>query len=139
MAINEKEYIDPKYLEDGKVLNKLKKMFLATRTKDALTPLLACLRDAVVLVPRESDTIKQGEDLYFPMFSIESELPDEAADFTMNRVTVVSCIQRTLSRPELTGLVLDPFTKPLIIVPELADIILDLPSLMESGPTVSVD
>lgn len=127
-----KEFIDPKYLEDGKVLNKLKELFLANQTKEALTPLLACLRDAVVFTPMESDTIKNGNDLYFPMFSTEEEIPKEAADgLTMLKMPVVSCINRALLRDDINGLALDAFTKPLFIVPELAQIILSMPSLME--------
>lgn len=137
---DKKEYMDPKYLSDGKVLNQLKKMFLESRSKEALTPLLACLRDAYVLVPQESDTIKQGDDLYFPMFSTTDDVPDVADEFTMQKRSVVSCICVALTREDLKGLILDPFSEHLIIAPELAEIILKLPSLMkqEEESTASI-
>ncbi|MCI8496996.1 MAG: SseB family protein [Clostridiales bacterium] len=44
-------HVNPKALENGEVLVRLKWEFLKARSREALFPLLCCLRDSVVHVP----------------------------------------------------------------------------------------
>ena len=94
-------------LANGKVLQVLKSEFLTSRSKEALLPLLSCLRDSVVHVPvnliiserdsiqlrscrvgdyftnqdeirMEPDILKSPDNkLWFPMFSQKEQIPED--------------------------------------------------------------
>lgn len=62
----------------------------------------------------------------YPMFTNMAQLPDDyGEDFSYVKKSVISCIQEA-RRMKLEKLVLDPFTAPLSLPMNIADIILDM-------------
>lgn len=131
-------------LEDGRVLLNLKNLFLEERNKDNLNIVLACLQDSDVIVPmvekpsaETNETVTMNVDLvtssegklYFPMFTTESQIPEDyRSRFTMVVLPAVECIRTALKSEQLEGIILDPFTKPMDMPMPLAEIVLKIPS-----------
>lgn len=156
--MEENSYIDPKTLESGKVLLYLKHKFLEDQTEQALLSVLGCLRDSQVIVPvsmtmseedkekllsakkgdkfsasdeirLKPDILQRGEQFFFPMFSNKEEMPQKyAANFSTINMSVLQCIQMAKTYEQVTGLVLDAFTDPLVLNYSLADLISELES-----------
>lgn len=152
------KYIDPKKLEDGKVLVYFKHKYLEESTEDNIYPLLACLRDSQVLVPMNvtmseedeamfknadvgdllqskddirliPDILQSDDKYYFPMFSNKEQMPEDYANhFSIITLPVVQCIEMAKNIDNLNGLVIDAFTDPMVIKFDLADVILKMES-----------
>ena len=83
--------------------------------------------DGIVFEP---DIIMDGEgSQFFPLFSNEEQIPEEYKQhFTIRDMYATRCIEMAKSRGELAGLVLDPFTEPVPIHMDLADVVNRKPS-----------
>lgn len=153
----EQNKITPESLESGNVLLYLKQKFFDDSSSENIGPLLACLRDSVMLVPasiavskedmeaftnaKAGDNVETGSDMhiepdilenggkkYFPVFSNREQLPEDyVKDFSVIRIPMTQCIEIAKSYMGLDGFVLDAFTAPMTISFELADIIAKLP------------
>ena len=153
-----KKYIDPKKLEDGKVLVYLKHKYVEESTEENIYPLLGCLRDSQVLVPMNvtmseedeamfknadvgdvvqskgdirliPDILQNDDKYYFPMFSNKEQMPEDYANhFSIIDLSVVQCIEMAKNIDKLSGLVIDAFTEPMVIKFDLADVIMKLES-----------
>lgn len=129
-------------LGDGTSLVILKLEYLKTHSNENLFALLNALRNSIVLVPcvaavtsEDEKRLIRGEELtedavhlrpefvtapngkrWFPIFSQERQIPDSAAKrYTIIRMEVPQCIELAYSAKSLEGLVLDAFTKPLLL------------------------
>lgn len=150
-----------KSLEGGNVLRFLKHEFLTKQNKEALMPVLACLRDSDVIVPVRADLSKEDEErilsakkgaridsdkqirfqpdllqsddgTFFPIFSNEQQLtPEYAAQFSMMKLPAPYCIRMMLALEDVDGLVLDAFTEAMIIPKQSAALILKMKSHLE--------
>lgn len=159
--MRENSYIDSKTLASGKVLLYLKQKFLENRTEQALFALLGCLRDSQVVVPvnvtmseedkemflnakkgdqlstndemrLKPDILQNGDKFFFPMFSNEEEMPEKyAANFSGINMSVLQCIEMAKFYEQVTALVLDAFTDPMILEYPLADLIPDIESRLK--------
>jgi len=148
-------------LEGGNVLRMLKHEFLTKQTREALMPVLACLRDSEVIVPVrilvneadqekilgaekgavissekqmqfQPDLLQNDEGTFFPIFSNEQQLAQEyAAQFTLLKVPALNCIQMMLALEDVDGLVLDASTEVMLIPRESAAIITKMKSHLE--------
>lgn len=144
---------ETKQLEDGKLLLYLKRRFLQLQTRDALLPVLNCLRDSIVIVPIQitlspedheklmaadgsmpvkfsqktpfkPDILQNDGRSYFPIFSNPAQLPPEYAEqFSTIELPVLQCIEMANRIGNLDGLVLDAFTEPMLIHNEAAKLI----------------
>lgn len=147
------DYIDSKTLENGNVLLYLKYNFFKNRDESSLFPVLSCLRDSQVIVPMNTITSKEDEEMlldvkigdivsthnqirlkpdilqngdkfFFPIFSNEEQIPAKYGSRSSTiNLSVIQCIEMAKSYERVCGLVLDPFTEAMIIDYELADLI----------------
>ncbi len=117
------EKINKKALESGAVLLILKERFLDDKKEETLYPLLHCLHDSDVLVSK-SDILKNNGKQYLPVFSNKEEIP---VDYGHRFSTVVSpflqCIEMAMDNKQLYGIVLDPFTKPMVLPKDILEMI----------------
>ena len=128
-------------LADGRVLCSLKNLFREEPTRENLDVVLACLAKAEVFVPMiiegsssDASALHQlsgdqtialeesvhmrpdilrssGGDLYFPMFTMETEIPqDYRRRFTFVSMPAVQCISTASASTQLRGMILDPFS-----------------------------
>ncbi len=145
--------INPEALKSGKLLLHLKNEFLKNRCKETLCPLLNCLRDSIVVVPvrmmvsktdaeklknrKEGEAVKlsdsmrckpvmirNGEKLFFPIFSNLEQIPKENREkITMMRLSVLQCLDAAKKHKDVEGLVLDAFTDSVVLEYSVADLI----------------
>lgn len=155
------DYMDPKTLEYGNILLYLKHNFFKKEDEDSLFAVLSCLRDSHVIVPMNAtiskedeemflaskvgdilsshndirlkpDILQNGDKFYFPMFSNIEQIPEDYGScFSTVNLSVLQYIEMAKTYEKTSGLVLDPFTEPLIIEYELADLITKLESRID--------
>lgn len=129
-------------LGDGAELVLLKLEYLRTRTDRSLFALLDALQGSVVLVPctasaaSENDkrpsggSVRDGSETrlrpefvtapngkrWFPIFSQRNQIPDSAnGRYSFIKMYVSQCVELARSAKNLEGLVLDAFTKPVLL------------------------
>ena len=141
------EYIDPKELEDGKVLLYLKHRFCDNAVRENLIPLLGCMRDSVLFVPFHPagetpvpaspvpyrmvpDILKDPSgNGFLPVFSQVQQLPpDYAEQFSITPLKAMDCLALAHQTEGVAGLVLDAFTEQVTRPFEIADALEDFPS-----------
>ncbi len=124
--------IDKKALASGTVLLILKERFLDDKKEETLYPLLHCLKDSDVTVP-ESDILKKGDKDYFPVFSNKEEIPENYnKKLCENTLPFLKCIERVVADDKIYGIVLDPFTRPMVLPKDILEIIPAFEGLTEN-------
>jgi hypothetical protein len=137
-------------LADGKVLRVLVAQFREKKTEETLTAALHCLRDSTVLVPgaifmtdkgKNDKDAKMRFDVYFltniegkflPVFSDGDQIDAEHRDqFTTVEKEFMDVMDIVLTDKDVTGIVLDPFTHPLVVPADLFPVIKKMPSNLE--------
>lgn len=157
--MEEKEYLDPRVLADGSILNQKKEELAKEPSNEKLYNLLGILRDSVVYIPMEmvlSDAdkermshIKEGEhfepqdemsfapdtvkgkndELFLPIFSQTKQIPEDYADnFQIMPIKAINCLKLAHGTDGVVGLVLDPFTTPLMLPYKMVDILPTIPT-----------
>lgn len=134
----EGKFVDPKLLEDGKILVNFKKNFIGNKKPENLYAVLNCLRDSTLIVPitpMNKDKFKpdimrvMNGDLYLPIFSQEAQIPvDYKKLFTFLPLPMEKCIEIMNSIEGLKGLVLDPYTEGMFISTDMTNIIMEMES-----------
>lgn len=67
--------------------------------------------------------------LYFPMFSQREQIPEEyGAHFSLLSIPALRCLSMAHAAEDVEGLVLDAFTRPLMLPFQIADTLPELPS-----------
>lgn len=145
--------VNEEVLRSGKILIYLRDQFLANRSKETLFPLLNCLRDSKVIVPVSMamskqdaekfakskagetvtasgpirfrpDILKKGEKCFLPMFSNKEQIPaNYRENFSTISVSVLQCLEMAKKNQKICGLVLDAYTKPVVLEYPVADLI----------------
>ena len=148
-------------LANGKVLRALVAQFEEGRTEKSLLGLLNCLRDSLVWIPcnvemdnidmekflgaKKGDTIttegnirmvpdilKNGEDLFFPVFSSNDQMGEEyGSHFSKVQKHFFQAMSMAMAREDIVGIVLDAFTQPFVIEKKMFDLIGRLPSQID--------
>ncbi len=129
-------------LADGKVLRYLVDRFYEKRQEDRLEAVLTCLRDSEVWVPLTSP-VPKGEDplnrwdilshtdgaRFFVAFSQMEAVPEEyAGDRVWERKHFMDCVSRFRKTDTVEGIVLDPFSRSMILDSDLIGYVFTLPS-----------
>lgn len=122
------------------MLCELKNKFLEDRTEESLQAVLDCLQTAEVIVPQVQSQTKgkklrpdlfknQKDDLFFPIFSREEELPAEyRALVEISTFEAKKCIEMAKADSAVKCLVLDPFTDAMVIPYTIAGLIIEDPN-----------
>ena len=129
-----KDYTE-KDLEDGSLLKEAVISFNENRTEEKLLDLLQYLRDSRVFIacnaipdPKNKDhpdylvpEIMESEGKrFFPVFSSLNEMKDYETIFSVVRRDFPDVLQQAESeKPEVSGIVLDPFTLPFVLSRDL--------------------
>jgi len=147
-----KEKMGREALSNGKVLLNLKNQLIKDTSEEKLISMLSCLRDSIVhapFSPVEGGGASKGRGgsvrmrpevlkhpngtVYFPVFSQPIQIPDEyKIRFTILPVSALQCLEMAHAIKDVQGLVLDAFTEPFVIPFHVADIMTELPSLLET-------
>lgn len=141
----------------GKMLRELVNQFNTENNEENFYKLLLCLRDSNVWVPCNvvmsstdensfstakkgdvisinndirlvPDTLQNGSDSYFPVFSNREQMGDEYRGFSKVEKHFISAMNMTNSNSALIGIVLDAFSQPFVVNKELFDLIGNLPT-----------
>lgn len=138
-----------KALEDGKVLQYLKLKYIDNQCEETGIPFFRCLIDSNLWIPMyvandpfseetlknlkvgdviqaddpvrlRADYLKNGDDLFFPMFSAQEEAPEEYRNrFSWLPMSIDQCIDFAEGKEDCDGIVLDAFSSPFIIKDEI--------------------
>ncbi len=82
-------------------------------------------QDSVRMVP---DLLESGGDLFFPVFSSEEEMGEYGQGMSRIEVPFPEAAKRALrSGPEVRGAVVDAFTEPFVLPPEVLEAIAETP------------
>ncbi len=113
--------INKESLKSGAVLIILKEKFINDKNEETLYPLLHCLHDSSVLVS-ETDILTRNGKKYLPVFSNKEEIPADYNKKTRN-LSFLKCIETAMGNKDIYAIVLDPFTKPLILPGDILEMI----------------
>lgn len=131
---------------NGETLKAVKQAFLKDRSFDNLGTVLMCLHNAYVLVPCETDVdentvaamaegktapgeVRFKPDIiedndgkkFFPVFSVSGEVPESyGRDFILCEDSFAHCVYMAEHTEGAEGLVLDPYTEPMVLPMSLA-------------------
>ncbi len=115
----------------------IKNKFLEERTEESLQKVLECLQSAEVVVPQVKSNIdeknlvpdlfkNQKDDLFFPIFSREEELPKDYRKLVeIAKYPATKCIEMAKADCSVKCLVLDPFTDAMVIPYTIAGLIIE--------------
>lgn len=163
MNEQENVVLNQEAIMDGHVLRMFIKQFLQQESRENLLNILYCLRDSYVwipatynLTPEQEDQLKRmqtgktvkddkgitfqpdilvnGNEAFLPVFSNEEQMEQEyGAQFTRIQKHFLEAMDVADSNPQVTGIVLDAFTEPFMILKKNFDMIRSLRSNMENG------
>ncbi len=69
---------------------------------------------------------------WFPVFSQPGQLPEQyMAQFSIVRLDVLQCLRMAHAASKLEGLVLDAFTRPAVLPFSVADLLPQIPSILQ--------
>lgn len=79
------------------------------------------------------DTVKgKNDELYIPVFSQTQQIPQDYADnFQIMPIKSINCLKLAHGTDGVSGLVLDPFTTPLMLPYKMVDILPTIPSSLK--------
>lgn len=146
-----KEKMGREALLNGKVLLALKNQAIKDASEEKLISMLSCLRDSVVHAPfspvKGTPNSKGGGvrmrpevlrhpngTVYFPVFSQPAQVPEEyKIRFSILPVSALQCLEMAHAMKDVQGLVLDAFTEPFVIPFSVADLMPELPPLVDEN------
>lgn len=77
--------------------------------------------------------ITDGGEKYYPMFSQQKQIPESYKEqFSFIAMQTLICLDNAHANPVLNGIILDPFTEPVILPFDLADFLKEFPSRLSS-------
>ena len=147
-------------LEGGKILKALIDRFHSEQTQQNAFAVMHCLRDSYITIPctiqmseRDQakflnvqagdevtteddvryipDTLNNGIDNFFPVFSSEEEMGEYGENFSKIEHHFLGALSLAKANENVKGIVVNAFTQQFIIGKELFDFIADLPTNVE--------
>ena len=158
--MKEKGKVDPETLEDGRVLQMLVEQLENTPCEEHYIAVLRCLRDSFVWIPGEIQVspedveticrkkagdrfspqqdmkfmpglLKNEEEFFLPVFSNMEAMGEYSRSFSKIQRHFFDAMRLALGREDVSGIVLDPFTSPCVVLKGDFDFIGNLPSLLK--------
>ena len=158
--MKEENRIAPETLENGRVLQMLVEQLENTPCEEHYVAVLRCLRDSIVWIPGEiqistedAETIcrkkagdsfspqqdmkfipgllKNGEEFFLPVFSNMEVMGEYGRSFSKIQRHFFDAMRLALGQEDVSGIVLDPFTSPCVVLKGDFDFIGNLPSLLK--------
>ncbi len=157
---NAERKIDPKRLEDGKVLRLLVTQFIEKPCEQYYIPVLHCLRDSFVVIPgnfqisdvdlktilnaKKGDTftsqeqmkfvpdiLRSGDEFFLPVFSSADQMGEYGKNFSIMKRHFFEAMRYALGKEKVCGIVLDAFTQPFVVRKEVFDFLGNLPTRLK--------
>ena len=127
------EQITAELLEDGSFLKKATEICNRNSTQLNMIKLLKILRDSYVWVPQFTnkdeyrlvpDTLQNGEDFFFPVFTSEEEMGEYGDHFSHVPQPFLEAIALARhNEKDVVGIVINAFSEPFVINRELFEMI----------------
>ena len=158
--MREEGKVDPAELENGDILRQLVEQLKNKPCEKHYVAVLRCLRDSFIWIPgnirisemdtaeilrkKEGDTfspqqdmkfvpdfLQNGDEFFLPVFSNQEQMGEYGAHCSKLERHFFDAMRLALGREEVSGIVLDPFTSPCVVLKGDFDFIGNLPSMLK--------
>ncbi|MBO5306972.1 MAG: SseB family protein [Lentisphaeria bacterium] len=158
--MREEGKVDPAELENGDILRQLVEQLKNKPCEKHYVAVLRCLRDSFIWIPgdiriSEMDTaeilrkkvgdtfspqqdmkfvpdfLQNGDEFFLPVFSNQEQMGEYGDHCSKLERHFFDAMRLALGREEVSGIVLDPFTSPCVVLKGDFDFIGNLPSMLK--------
>ena len=158
--MREEGKLDPAELENGDILRQLVEQLKNKPCEKHYVAVLRCLRDSFIWIPgnirisemdtaeilrkKEGDTfspqqdmkfvpdfLQNGDEFFLPVFSNQEQMGEYGDHCSKLERHFFDAMRLALGREEVSGIVLDPFTSPCVVLKGDFDFIGNLPSMLK--------
>lgn len=160
--MREEGKVDPEELENGNILRMLVQQLGNKPCENHYVAVLRCLRDSFVWIPgniqiceadtaailrkKEGDTfspqqdmkfvptvLRNGDEFFLPVFSNMEQMGEYGNSFSKLERHFFDAMRLALGKEEISGIVLDPFTSPCVVLKGDFDFVGNLPSMLKQS------